>query len=39
MWRFWPPSVEVIEKTGMYVLVDDGPIPEWYYDFIPNEVG
>jgi hypothetical protein len=28
-----PPPLEVEETDGMYVLVDDGPIEEWYYVF------
>jgi hypothetical protein len=32
----FPPAVEVRERGGMYVLVDDGPPEEWCYEFIPD---
>ena len=31
-----PPPFEVEESEGMYVLVDDGPIEQWYYVFEPR---
>lgn len=32
----FPPPVEVIERDGIYVLVDDGPPEQWWYQFVPN---
>jgi hypothetical protein len=34
---FWPPPVEIEERGGMYVLVDDGPPQTWTYEFVPDE--
>ena len=34
----WPPPLEVIERQGMYVLVDDGPPEQWWYEFVPNQI-
>jgi hypothetical protein len=34
----WPPPVEVPEADGMYVLVDDGPLEDWRYVFVPREL-
>jgi hypothetical protein len=33
----YPPPLEVEERGGVYVLVDDGPPHEWWYDFVPDE--
>ena len=30
----FPPRVEVQEKGGVYVLVDDGPIEDWAHEFV-----
>ena len=32
----YPPRLEVEERDGVYVLVDDGPRDEWRYHFVPN---
>ena len=32
----FPPPVEVIERGGLYVLVDDGPAEAWRYLFVPE---
>jgi hypothetical protein len=32
----YPPPVEVDERTGTYVLVDDGEPAEWRYLFVPR---
>jgi hypothetical protein len=32
----YPPPLEIEERTGLYVLVDEGPPEEWWYDFIPR---
>jgi hypothetical protein len=34
----WPPPLEVTERDGVYVLVDDGPVSSWWYLFVPNEL-
>jgi hypothetical protein len=33
----YPPPLEVEERTGMYVLDDDGPPEQWKYVFVPRE--
>jgi hypothetical protein len=30
----FPPRVEIQEKGGLYVLVDDGPLEAWTYQFV-----
>lgn len=32
----FPPPLEIEERGGVYVLVDDGPKHRWYYQFIPD---
>jgi hypothetical protein len=32
----FPPPLEVEEREGVYVLVDDGPPSEWRYIFVPQ---
>ena len=32
----YPPPVEIEETAGVYVLVDDGPPHQWWYDFVPH---
>ena len=32
----YPPPVEIEETTGVYVLVDEGPPDQWWYDFVPD---
>lgn len=34
----YPPPVEIDERGGVYVLVDDGPPDEWRYEFVPDDV-
>jgi hypothetical protein len=34
----FPPRLEVQERGGVYVLMDDGPRDEWRYLFVPNEL-
>lgn len=34
----FPPRLEVNERDGVYVLVDDGPRATWFYQFVPNDV-
>ena len=29
-----PPPVEIEEDGGVYVLVDDGPMSDWFYEFV-----
>ena len=31
----FPPPLEIEERGGQYVLVDDGPPATWRYDFVP----
>ncbi|MGH9231130.1 MAG: hypothetical protein ACRD07_20785 [Acidimicrobiales bacterium] len=33
--ELYPPRLEVEERGGMYVLVDDGPRDQWRYVFVP----
>lgn len=33
----YPPSLEVTERDGLYVLVDEGPPEQWWYLFMPHE--
>jgi hypothetical protein len=33
----FPPPLEIVERDGVYVLVDDGPAAEWSYTFVPHE--
>jgi hypothetical protein len=30
----YPPPLEVEERDGMYVLVDEGPPEQWWYEFV-----
>jgi hypothetical protein len=30
----FPPRIEIPEKSGIYVLVDDGPLEAWAYQFV-----
>lgn len=32
-----PPPLEVPERGGCYVLVDEGPVAEWRYRWVPDE--
>jgi hypothetical protein len=32
----FPPPLEIEEADGTYVLVDDGPVAHWSYEFIPR---
>ena len=32
----FPPRLEVVERDGVYVLVDDGPRDTWHYVFVLN---
>jgi hypothetical protein len=33
----FPPRFEVAEKGGLYVLLDEGPIADWKYQFVPSD--
>jgi hypothetical protein len=33
----FPPPLEVEEKDGVYVLVDEGALEDWRYVFVPRE--
>jgi len=30
----FPPRLEIPERGGIYVLVDDGPVESWYYQYV-----
>jgi hypothetical protein len=30
----FPPRIEVPERGGLYVLVDEGPVASWLYQFV-----
>jgi hypothetical protein len=30
----FPPRLEIAERGGLYVLVDDGPVSSWLYQFV-----
>ena len=32
----FPPRMEIEEKTGLYILVDDEPCDWWIYQFVPT---
>jgi hypothetical protein len=32
----FPPRLEIPERNGLYVLVDDGPLEAWSYQFVPT---
>ena len=32
----FPPRMEIRERHGLYVLVDDGPIDDWSYQFVAD---
>lgn len=32
----FPPRLEIPERGGRYVLVDDGPVETWTYQFAPT---
>ena len=32
----FPPPQEIVVTGGVYVLVDDGPVEQWHYDFVPT---
>jgi hypothetical protein len=34
----YPPPLEIDERDGLYVLVDDGPPEQWRYDFVPHQL-
>lgn len=31
-----PPPLEIVERGGLYVLDDDGPVEGWRYVFVPD---
>lgn len=33
----FPPRVEIQGRGGLYVLLDDDPLAEWKYQFLPND--
>jgi len=32
--KTFPPRIELREKCGLYVLIDDGPPEAWIYQFV-----
>jgi len=34
--EYFPPRLEIAERGGVYVLVDDGEPNEWRYVFFPE---
>jgi hypothetical protein len=36
--EIFPPRLEVEEREGLYVLMDDGPRDQWRYVFVPRDV-
>ena len=34
---YYPPPLEIPERGGVYVLVDDGPPGEWRYDWVADD--
>jgi hypothetical protein len=35
----YPPPLEIEERGGVYVLVDDGSVETWRYAFVPRAGG
>jgi hypothetical protein len=35
--EYFPPRLEISERGGMYVLIDEDEPPHWRYLFVPNE--
>jgi hypothetical protein len=33
----FPPPLEIAERGGTYVLIDEGQPPDWRYLFVPDE--
>ncbi len=33
----YPPPLEIDERGGIYTLVDDGAVDQWYYLFVPSD--
>ena len=36
--EYFPPRLEVPEKDGLYVLMDEGPRDTWRYVFVPSVI-
>jgi hypothetical protein len=34
----YPPPLELAERGGVYVLVDDGPPEAWSYEWVPESL-
>jgi hypothetical protein len=34
----FPPPLEIKEADGTYALADDGPVEQWWYQFVPRTV-
>jgi len=35
--EYVPPQLEIEERGGTYILIDEGEMYEWRYLFVPNE--
>ena len=33
----YPPPLEIVERDGLYVLVDEGPPEMWRYEFVAHD--
>ena len=33
----FPPRLEIVETGGLYVLIDEGPIDDWKYQFLTSD--
>ena len=33
----YPPPIEIEDRGGVYVLVDEGEPERWWYEFVPAE--
>jgi hypothetical protein len=34
----WPFPLEIVERGGLYVLRDVGPVDEWAYVWVPSSI-
>ena len=34
----YPPPLEIAERGGTYVLIDEGPRHQWLYLFVPDDL-
>jgi hypothetical protein len=36
--EFFPPRLEIVERGGLYVLIDEGDVQDWRYLFVPDSI-